>query len=90
VGEKSANITAKQLAARFKWLQRFDDPELDEIAMCSTDERLEEGQEYFDISHPERGIIRGETGGQVPAGACYVARKLLSPRAWSKLTTQLH
>jgi hypothetical protein len=87
MGEKSTNITAHALAQRFSWLKSFDEAELSEIAMCATDERLEPGEEYFDVSHPERGVIKveGDARPAIPEGACIVSRKQTSARAWNKL-----
>jgi hypothetical protein len=75
------------LRSRFKWLESFSDVELREISLCSEDEELEPGQEYFDVSHPERGVITANKGDRSPAGSCYVSRSSVSSQLWKKLVS---
>lgn len=83
--EPGRRPTAYYFRRRFEWLNRFSDEELKKIDLCTEDEPLRAGEQYFDISHPERGIISGETGQRVPDGACYVARASVTPAIWAKL-----
>lgn len=77
--------TIERLKRRFAWLQSFDDETIGEISLCTEGEELAVGQFYFDISHPERGIIRGTKGGKVPDGSCYLERSKVRPRVWARL-----
>lgn len=77
--------TAERLKQRFRWLQSFTDEELTKISMCEADEPLQQGQEYFDLSSPERGPIPGDAGQRVPEGSCYVPRSSINSELWRKL-----
>ena len=83
--ERGRRPTAFDFRRRYEWLNRFSDEELREISLCYDDELLCPGEQYFDISHPEKGIIIGRSGEQVPSGCCYVAKSEVSPQIWEKL-----
>jgi hypothetical protein len=74
------------LRARFGWLQRFTDEDLQELSFCESGAPLRPGEYYFDISHPENGAFVGRSDLLVPEGACLVSQRDLSPRIWEKLT----
>jgi hypothetical protein len=76
---------AEMLRSRFTWLQSIDDSTLAEISSCNVGEQLQPGETYFDVSHPERGIIEGGTADRVPDEACFVAKSTTRPDAWDKL-----
>ncbi len=82
-------LTAAEFARRFKWLERFDDTELSEITICEAGEPLDPGDQYFDISRPERGIITAGSADRVGEGTCLVSRRRVSDGAWKKLTAPL-
>lgn len=84
--EKSG-LSAEYFRRRYQWLHNFDDAQVQEISLCSqAGEELEEGEDYFDLNHPERGPFRAEESGKIPKGACYVSRKKVSRESWDKLT----
>ena len=76
---------AERLRRRFAWLEQFNDEELREISMCLEDQAQREGEQYFDLSHPEQGVITGRAGQSIPEGACLVPRSTLSEELWNKL-----
>ncbi len=81
VGEE----TAAMLRRRYEWLSSFNDDELRQISFCTEGETLRREEDYFDLSHPERGIIPGDGRERVPEGSCYVARSRLPQSTWRKL-----
>ncbi len=83
VGEETAAL----LRRRFKWLGSFSDDELRQISFCAEGETLSRDEQYFDLSHPERGVIGGDEQQTVPEGSCYVARSRLPATTWRKLTS---
>ena len=85
-GSATHRGTADMLKERFDWLESFSDFELKQISYCTKGEPMKRDEEYFDISHPERGIIRGHQGGEIPDGACYVPRSEVPQELWHKLT----
>lgn len=85
-GPVTRRETADKLKERFEWLQAFSDDELREISYCTTGEPTRGDEVYFDISNPERGVIQGEPGGQIPEGSCYVPKSEIPQRLWDKLT----
>lgn len=78
---------AERLKHRFDWLQQFSDEELREISMCLEEKVQREGEHYFDLSHPEQGVIVGQAGQPIPEGACFVARSTISQGLWNKLVS---
>ncbi len=80
--------TADKLKERFQWLESFSDDELREISFCRPGEALSGDEIYFDISHPERGVIQGEEGTVSPEESCYVPRSSISRHLWEKLTNR--
>jgi hypothetical protein len=84
-GRTSNRRTADKLKKRFDWLESFSDDELVEIGYCSPGDALSDDENYFDISQPERGVIHGATGEQVPEGSCYVPQGEVPRRLWDKL-----
>jgi hypothetical protein len=88
-GRKLAGGEALKLRERYAWLNRFSDEEIREISFCRVGDRLREGEQYFDISRPERGIIRGQGSEQVSHESCLIARSAVSPIIWSKLTAEI-
>lgn len=79
-------LEAQKLRKRYTWLQSFSDQELHKITMCSLDEgERQANEEYFDLSRPELGPIRGRSGAVVPEGSCYVSKSQLNPALWNKL-----
>ncbi len=89
-GPATRRGTADALKNRFQWLQNFSDDELREITYCSTGESTNSGEMYFDISHPEQGIIQGEPGGQIPEESCYVPKSEIPQHLWDKLVGPFH
>lgn len=76
---------SERLRRRFEWLRDLNDDEVSELSRCEEGTVLRPDEEYFDVSHPERGIIRA---GEVPAadgGSCYVAKGDLRPGTWQRL-----
>ncbi len=84
-GPTTRRETADTLKERYQWLQDFSDDELREISYCGVGESMNPGEMYFDISHPERGIIRGEPGEQIPEDGCYVPKSEIPQQLWDKL-----
>jgi len=77
---------AQKLRRRFSWLESFTDEELSKISMCTVDEGEKQAdEEYFDISRPELGPIKGRRGAVVPEGSCYVSKKNVGEALWNKL-----
>ena len=75
------------LRKRYTWLKAFNDDELREISFCADPgDELSEGEVYFDLGKPERGVIRASKGERVPEGSCYVSKSSLSKHLWEKLT----
>ena len=74
------------LRRRFDWLRSLSDDELRRISICEEGDTLHEDEEYFDLSHPEQGIIRGREVRTVPKGSCFVAHRAVSPATWQRLT----
>jgi hypothetical protein len=81
----TARLTAEDLRRRFEWLNSFTDDELREISLCKLDVTLQPGESYFDISHPERGVIPGEAGRELHEDCCVLAKSEVPDRIWSKL-----
>ena len=77
--------TADKLKDRFDWLRTFSDDELREINYCTPDETMRGDETYFDISHPESGVIKGEEGEPIPEDSCYVPRSEVRRELWNKL-----
>ncbi len=77
---------AEKLRKRFDWLKHFTDEELRKVSMCAVDEgEKQENAEYFDLSRPELGAIRGRSGVVVPEGSCYISRSQVGESLWKKL-----
>lgn len=74
------------LKERFQWLSQFNDEELEQISLCDAGAPMIPGDDYFDISHPERGPFTGRAGELVPEGACLLRKGAMSPGVWSKLS----
>ena len=79
--------TAEKLKERFRWLQSFTDDELREITYCIEGDSMSGEEQYFDISHPEQGVIRGSEGQGIPEGSCYVPRSEVPRHLWDKLVS---
>lgn len=88
-GRRPQSGEALKLRERFSWLSRFSDDEIREISFCQEGETLREGEQYFDISAPERGIVRGKQGEATSRDSCLIARGAVSPIIWSKLTAEI-
>lgn len=86
-GGGGRSLSAQEYRKRFAWLNSFSDEELMKISFCGEDEQLKEGERYFDLSHPERGVIVATTNQRSPSGSCYVASSQVSDGLWRKLTT---
>ncbi|MDA8216850.1 MAG: hypothetical protein M0Z94_04450 [Dehalococcoidales bacterium] len=84
---KKGEETGTMLRRRFDWLRSFSDDELRRIAICETGDSLDSDEQYFDLSHPEEGVMSGRHGHAVPEGACYVPRSEVSRETWQKLTS---
>ncbi len=84
-GPVTRRETAEKLKDRFEWLQSFSDDELREISYCTPEETMREDEVYFDISHPEVGLIQGKSGEPIPEGSCYVPRSEIRRDLWEKL-----
>jgi hypothetical protein len=82
--------TAEKLKERYEWLQQFSDDELREITYCKVGEPMVADELYFDISHPERGVIQGASGEQIPEGSCYVPKSEIQQDLWDKLVSPFH
>ncbi len=85
-GRTTGQRTAERLKSRFGWLQSFSDDELRQITYCASEDTMRGDETYFDISHPERGLIEGRDGEQIPEGSCYVPRSEVPRNLWDKLT----
>ena len=77
---------ARRLRERFQWLNKFSDEELEKISFCEPGSELVNGDSYFDISNPERGIFTGRQGEAIPEGGCLVSKTMLPGQLWNKLT----
>lgn len=86
-GPTTRRQTADRLKNRFEWLRSFSDDELMEISYCTMGVPTSSNEQYFDISHPESGVIEGEEGGQIPEGSCYVPRSEVRRDLWEKLVS---
>ncbi len=77
----------EELRERYQWLQALSDHELREVSFClmAPKGQLKEGEKYFDVSHPERGIIVGRAGEVVPEGSCYVPRGEVPQDVWNRI-----
>lgn len=78
--------SAEMLRRRFAWLRSLSDDELRRISFCEEGDHLHSEEEYFDLSHPERGVFQGKDEETVPEGACFVGRHDVSPETWRDLT----
>ena len=77
----------ERLRRRYEWLQSFTDDELMEISLCyDPGYTMKEGELYFDLEAPQRGIIRGRAGEKVENGHCLVAKSDIRESTWKKLT----
>ncbi len=85
-GRAGTRETAERLKNRFRWLQSFSDDELTQISYCTPGEIMSGDEQYFDISHPERGVIQGEEGAPIPPDSCFVPKSEISHPLWDKLT----
>src|SRR5437763_16973624 len=83
-----ARPTAAELRERFAWLERFTDEELRRITIRGAGEPAEPDELYVDISHPERGVVRGEDVRTIPEGAAFVGRSGLGDALWEKLGSE--
>ncbi len=88
VGRVTGRETADKLKNRFEWLLSFTDDELSQISFCLPGATMTESEQYFDISNPEKGVIQGEEGAQVPEGSCYVPRSEIRRDLWEKLISR--
>jgi hypothetical protein len=84
--QEGTNQKKQQLRERFEWLRDLSDDELAEVSMCEEEGTLSADEEYFDVSHPERGVIRGGEQRTVPQGSCYISKFRISNQAWNRLT----
>jgi len=84
-GQAIHRETAERLKERYEWLQQFSDNELHEITYCIVGEPMVGDELYFDLSHPEQGVIQGEEGVPVPEGSCYVPKSEIRQDLWDKL-----
>lgn len=84
-GGKERRRSGYDLRHRYAWLNQFSDEELREISFCDEHAPLQDGAQYFDVSHPEQGTINGRSGQKAPEGSCYVARTDVSAATWNKL-----
>lgn len=75
----------QQLRERYDWLQRFTDEELRDISFCEEGVTLRSGQQYFDLNHPERGVITARRGERASEGTCLIPRESVRDSAWQKL-----
>ncbi|MCL4370882.1 MAG: hypothetical protein M1380_08230 [Chloroflexi bacterium] len=89
-GPTTRRETADKLKERYDWLQNFSDDELHQVTYCSSGETMSGEEVYFDISHPERGVIQGEPGGQIPEDCCYVPKSEVRQDLWDKLVGPFH
>ena len=77
--------SSESLRRRFRWLESFTDDELRELNWCSARGELIPGEDYFDISRPERGAINVDLPTPVREGECCIPRSAVSERLWEKL-----
>lgn len=82
----ASETEARKLRERYSWLNRFTDDEIAKISFCYEGESLKQDDDYFDISNPEKGVVKGRTGELVGPGSCLVSKSSVSPTTWSKLT----
>ncbi|MCL5959619.1 MAG: hypothetical protein M1358_09945 [Chloroflexi bacterium] len=81
-----AKPEGSKLRKRFSWLNSFNDEELLKISLCTIDEGEKQANEdYFDLSRPELGAIRGRSGAIVPEGSCYISKGRVGEKLWNKL-----
>ena len=78
---------AGKLRRRFSWLSQFTDDELMKISFCEAKEPIQPASAYFDLSHPERGVIPARQNMQVPEGSCYVPKEQVTAEIWDKLVS---
>ena len=84
-GRAAQGEDVRKLKQRFDWLESFSDVELGEMVFLRDGESLRSGDEYFDISNPERGVFRGEDGQKVDEGSRYVPKSQVPDVVWHKL-----
>ncbi len=85
-GRTTRGTDARKLKQRFDWLESFSDNELGEIVFLREGEPLRPGEEYFDISNPERGIFHGQNGQKAEESSRYVPKSEVPDHVWHKLT----
>lgn len=86
-GVQSRQDAARRLRERFQWLNRFSDEELQRITFCQPGSEMKNGDTYFDISNPERGVFTARPGQRIPEGGCLVRQQDVSPSIWQKMVT---
>lgn len=83
----SKSEMTNRLRQRYQWLQSFTDDELREISFCyDPGYPLKDGELYFDLEAPQRGIIHGRDGEKIQNGHCYVSKSQVKEETWKKLT----
>ncbi len=78
----------EELVDRYKWLQSLNDYELREVTLhclMSPKGQQKQGERYFDISRPERGVIIGRAGEAIPEGSCYLPKSEVTEEIWNKV-----
>lgn len=77
---------ASKLKQRFDWLRSFTDTELGEIVFLREGDSMHSGEEYFDISNPERGVFHSSDGQMADESSRYVPKSEVPDNVWQKLT----
>ncbi len=78
--DRSAYVTRESI------LKLLSDDEVAKVSTAETASGLEPGDEYLDLEHLDRGVLRG--GATVPMGRV-LPRKAVHPGTWTKILAQL-
>jgi hypothetical protein len=79
--DRSAYVTRESI------LKLLSDDEVAKVSTAETASGLEAGDEYLDLEHLDRGVLRGG-GATVPMGRV-LPRKAVHPGTWTKILAQL-
>jgi len=67
-------------------LHNLPDDVLKQIPVLTTRTQLNEGAAYFDLQHPERGVIKGMNNKEAEPDNCYVAKADVDYELWNYIT----
>ena len=79
--DRSAYVTRESI------LKLLSDDEVAKVSTAETAASLETGDEYLDLEHLDRGVLRGG-GATIPMGRV-LPRKAVHAGTWTKILAQL-